>query len=83
MHNIIHQCLIGELEVLKEGEKSRSRPFLMLGLDMPPQPLFKKEVMLKKKNRTINLPQVSLFDILKKFDGETSQKLRVLVVWQG
>lgn len=43
----------------------------MLGLDMPPQPLLKKEVMLKKKNRTINLPQVSLFDILKKFDGET------------
>ncbi|KAG6641856.1 hypothetical protein CIPAW_09G102300 [Carya illinoinensis] len=40
-------------------------PFLMLGLDLPPPPLF-KDVMEKNI-----LPQVPLFNILKKFDGET------------
>ncbi|CAI0440101.1 unnamed protein product [Linum tenue] len=45
-------------------EKSRM-PFLMLGLDLPPPPLF-KDVMEKNI-----IPQVPLFNILKKFDGET------------
>ncbi|CAH2050619.1 unnamed protein product [Thlaspi arvense] len=38
--------------------------FLMLGLDLPPPPLF-KDVMEKNI-----IPQVPLFNILKKFDGE-------------
>ncbi|XP_054783207.1 uncharacterized protein LOC129290459 [Prosopis cineraria] len=40
-------------------------PFLMLGLDLPPPPLF-KDVMEKNI-----IPQVPLFNILKKFDGDT------------
>ncbi|KAJ1260482.1 hypothetical protein BS78_10G236000 [Paspalum vaginatum] len=40
-------------------------PFLMLGLDLPPPPLFKDAM---EKNI---IPQVPLFNILKKFDGET------------
>ncbi|PON80701.1 Ubiquitinyl hydrolase [Parasponia andersonii] len=39
-------------------------PFLMLGLDLPPPPLF-QDVMEKNI-----IPQVPLFNILKKFDGE-------------
>ncbi|GJX99764.1 U4/U6.U5 tri-snRNP-associated protein 2 [Tanacetum coccineum] len=74
--SIIHQCFQGELEVVKEthvkdgatsnivAETSRM-PFLMLGLDLPPPPLF-KDVMEKNI-----IPQVPLFNILKKFDGES------------
>lgn len=47
-----------------EREVSRM-PFLMLGLDLPPPPLF-KDVMEKNI-----IPQVPLFNILKKFDGES------------
>lgn len=47
-----------------QRETSRM-PFLMLGLDLPPPPLF-KDVMEKNI-----IPQVALFNILKKFDGET------------
>ncbi|XP_076906027.1 uncharacterized protein LOC143561971 [Bidens hawaiensis] len=54
--SIIHQCFQGELEVAKDGAETSRMPFLMLGLDLPPSP--------------IN-PQVSLLDILKKFDGES------------
>ncbi|CAH8306374.1 unnamed protein product [Eruca vesicaria subsp. sativa] len=70
-NSIIHQCFQGELEVLREcfkamkTNKSPKMTFLMLGLDLPPPPLF-KDVMEKN----IILP-VALFDILKKFDGET------------
>lgn len=46
------------------AETSRM-PFLMLGLDLPPPPLF-KDVMEKNI-----IPQVPLFNILKKFDGES------------
>jgi len=46
-----------------EREVSRM-PFLMLGLDLPAPPLF-KDVMEKNI-----IPQVPLFNILKKFDGE-------------
>ncbi|KAJ6700373.1 hypothetical protein OIU79_013415 [Salix purpurea] len=45
-------------------ETSRMQ-FLMLGLDLPPPPLF-KDVMEKNI-----IPQVPLFNILKKFDGDT------------
>ncbi|GFQ04392.1 U4/U6.U5 tri-snrnp-associated protein 2 [Phtheirospermum japonicum] len=85
--SIIHQCFQGELEVAKEihskyiGEKNENgdggtevgkvimetskMPFLMLGLDLPPPPLF-KDIMEKNI-----IPQVPLFNIMKKFDGET------------
>ncbi|KAJ6749458.1 hypothetical protein OIU85_000131 [Salix viminalis] len=79
-NSIIYECFQGELEVVKEipnkaitekkengdifTETSRM-PFLMLGLDLPPPPLF-KDVMEKNI-----IPQVPLFNILKKFDGET------------
>ncbi|KAK3218896.1 hypothetical protein Dsin_012866 [Dipteronia sinensis] len=84
--SIIDECLQGELEVVKEipknamtekkeiGDdqnggrehgKTSKMPFLMLGLDLPPPPLF-KDVMEKNI-----IPQVPLFNILKKFDGET------------
>lgn len=46
------------------AETSRM-PFLMLGLDLPPPPLF-QDVMEKNI-----IPQVPLFNILKKFDGES------------
>ncbi|KAK1352205.1 U4/U6.U5 tri-snRNP-associated protein 2-like [Heracleum sosnowskyi] len=69
-HSIIHECFQGELEVVRtEGtnvvtETSRM-PTLMLGLDLPPPPLF-QDVMEKNI-----IPQVPLFNILKKFDGES------------
>ncbi|XP_078173529.1 uncharacterized protein LOC144567301 [Carex rostrata] len=40
-------------------------PFLMLGLDLPPPPLFKDAM---EKNI---IPQIPLFNILTKFDGKT------------
>lgn len=46
------------------GAETSRMPFLMLGLDLPPPPLF-KDVMEKNI-----IPQVPLFNILKKFDGE-------------
>ncbi|KAL3678845.1 hypothetical protein R1sor_021801 [Riccia sorocarpa] len=46
-------------------EEISKMPFLMLGLDLPPPPLF-QDVMEKNI-----IPQVPLFNILKKFDGET------------
>ncbi|CAN4081803.1 unnamed protein product [Withania somnifera] len=77
----------GELEVVKEmltpiaekrenaeddereshsiGMETSRMPFLMLGHDLPPPPLF-TDVMEKNI-----IPQVPLFNILKKFDGET------------
>ncbi|KAD5960201.1 hypothetical protein E3N88_11673 [Mikania micrantha] len=69
-NSIIHQCFQGELEVVKEinvkdGVDVSRMPFLMLGLDLPPPPLF-KDVMEKNI-----IPQVPLFNILKKFDGES------------
>ncbi|GAU21740.1 hypothetical protein TSUD_328650 [Trifolium subterraneum] len=68
--SIIYECFQGELEVVKEIPNTRinetsKMPFLMLGLDLPPPPLF-MDVMEKNI-----IPQVALFNILKKFDGET------------
>ncbi|KNA12437.1 hypothetical protein SOVF_125660 [Spinacia oleracea] len=48
--------------VVRETSKM---PFLMLPLDLPPPPLF-KDVMEKNI-----IPQVPLFNTMKKFDGET------------
>ncbi|CAN4080388.1 unnamed protein product [Withania somnifera] len=55
----------GEHESHSTGMESSRMPFLMLGLDLPPPPLF-TDVMEKNI-----IPQVPLFNILKKFDGET------------
>lgn len=72
--SIIYKCFQGELEVVKETHgaehgkvvmETTRMPFLMLGLDLPPPPLF-KDVMEKNI-----IPQVPLFNILKKFDGES------------
>lgn len=49
--------------------KTSKMPFLVLKLDFPPPPLF-KDVMEKNI-----IPQVPLFNILKKFDGETVTEL--------
>ncbi|XP_050234061.1 uncharacterized protein LOC126682420 [Mercurialis annua] len=62
--NIIKKITDGGNEHVVVTETSRM-PFLMLGLDLPPPPLF-KDVMEKNI-----IPQVPLFNILKKFDGET------------
>uniref|UniRef100_A0A803KX60 USP domain-containing protein n=1 Tax=Chenopodium quinoa TaxID=63459 RepID=A0A803KX60_CHEQI len=81
--NVVIQAL-GELEVVKEIQSKGIReygvaaaddgaseietftvPFIMLDLDLPPPPLFKDALA---KNI---IPQVPLFNILKKFDRET------------
>ncbi|RZC64777.1 hypothetical protein C5167_008465 [Papaver somniferum] len=72
--SIIYKCFQGGLEVVKEIHGAEHAnvvmettriPFLVLELDLPPPPLF-KNVM---ENNII--PQVPLFNILKKFDGES------------
>ncbi|KAL2244993.1 U4/U6.U5 tri-snRNP-associated protein 2 [Sesamum indicum] len=55
----------GGTEADKVMTETSKMPFLMLGLDLPPPPLF-KDIMEKNI-----IPQVPLFNILKKFDGET------------
>lgn len=71
--SIIYDCFQGELEVVKERGSTDGNivrevstvPFLTLGLDLPPPPLFKDTM---EKNI---IPQVPLFNILKKFDGQS------------
>ncbi|MCL7041176.1 hypothetical protein MKW94_021126 [Papaver nudicaule] len=72
--SIIYKCFQGELEVVKEiygaehanvVMETTRMPFLNLELDLPPLPLF-KDVMEKNI-----IPQVPLFSILKKYDGES------------
>ncbi|KAG8387673.1 hypothetical protein BUALT_Bualt02G0045800 [Buddleja alternifolia] len=54
--SIIHECFHGELEVVKESHNKPSKmPFLMLGLELPPPPLFQDII-----------PQVPTFNMLKK-----------------
>ncbi|KAM0844508.1 hypothetical protein ACQ4PT_056997 [Festuca glaucescens] len=55
-----------QVETISDGMVTETPrvPFLMLGLDLPPPPLFKYAM---EKNV---IPQVPLFNILKKFDGE-------------
>lgn len=55
----------GKLDTTDLHRDVSKMPFLMLGLDLPPPPLF-KDVMEKNI-----IPQIPLFNILKKFDGET------------
>ncbi|KAG8490645.1 hypothetical protein CXB51_013899 [Gossypium anomalum] len=54
----------GQIENSNVAAETYRMPFLMLGLDLPEPPLF-KDVMEKNI-----IPQVPLFNILKKFDGE-------------
>ena len=66
-------ALQGELEVVTEAGTGRAKdsstdvvehlPFLMLGLDLPPAPLYKDTL------ERVTIPQVPVFDLLRKFDG--------------
>jgi U4/U6.U5 tri-snRNP-associated protein 2 len=63
----------GELEVTTVGGDPSAAPdkmpFYMLALDLPPAPLF-QDVMEKNI-----IPQVPLYQILQKFDGETEYEV--------
>lgn len=75
--SVISDALQGEIEVTTIAGTGAARksstdlvqrlPFLMLTLDLPPAPLF-KDAMEK-----IVIPQIPIFDLLKKFDGESIQ----------
>jgi len=72
--SIITQCFQGELEVTTEagtGKAAREEtdlvekvPFLVLGMDLPPAPLY-KDVLEKNI-----IPQVPVFELLHKYDGQ-------------
>ncbi|MCL7021617.1 hypothetical protein MKW94_028263, partial [Papaver nudicaule] len=72
--SIIYEYFQGEVEVVIEihgaehdnvvSETTRM-PFLMLGLDLPPPPLTGENI----------IPQVQLYNILKKYDGESITKV--------
>ena len=84
--NIVNECFRGEVHVMTEklsdkkaavsaaadnaGLEESSANFLFLSLDLPQAPLYKDA-----QNHLV-IPQVSLFSLLEKFDGETSQELR-------
>jgi hypothetical protein len=53
--------------------KTTATPFLFLAVDLPPPPLFQDAV---EKNI---IPQVSIYSILAKFDGVTTQVSRDLI----
>ncbi|XP_041028350.1 U4/U6.U5 tri-snRNP-associated protein 2-like [Juglans microcarpa x Juglans regia] len=63
--NAVSKHTGGGTELEAAVTETSRMPFLMLGLDLPPPPLF-QDVMEKNI-----IPQVPLFNILKKFDGET------------
>ncbi len=75
--SIITDCLEGEIELTTlagTGSAKKSSvdvvqrvPFLLLTLDLPPSPLFKDAL------EKIVIPQIPIFDLLKKFDGTTIQ----------
>lgn len=66
---MIHETFQGSVRVttLKKGElqTETTNNFLTLPLEIPPPPLFKDE---EEKNI---IPQVPIFTLLKKYDGET------------
>ena len=86
LRNPVNDCFRGEVHVMTEklsdkkaavsaaadnaGLEEASAPFLFLSLDLPQAPLYKDA-----QNHLV-IPQVSLFSLLEKFDGETSQELR-------
>jgi U4/U6.U5 tri-snRNP-associated protein 2 len=49
--------------------KTNKSPFLFLGLDLPPVPLFQDAI----EGKNI-VPQVSIYSVLAKYDGVTSQE---------
>ncbi|CAF0812132.1 unnamed protein product [Adineta ricciae] len=51
-------------------ESSEETPYLFLSVDLPPPPLFRDEL------KESIIPQVPLFQILTKFDGQTAQELK-------
>ncbi|MEW5299850.1 MAG: hypothetical protein WDW36_002824 [Sanguina aurantia] len=75
--SIITKCFQGELEVITLAGSGKGKaagssddvvertPFLLLAQDLPPPPLF-KDVLEKNI-----IPQVPIFHILHKYDGET------------
>lgn len=75
--SVITNCLEGEIELTTlagTGSAKKSSvdvvqrvPFLLLTLDLPPSPLFKDAL------EKIVIPQIPIFDLLKKFDGKTVQ----------
>jgi len=82
--SIIYQVFQGEIQVTTESPADNSKdgsangeptvttkkvPFLYLSAEIPPPPLFKDEY-----ERNI-IPQMPLFTLLKKFDGETVHHL--------
>jgi len=77
--SVINRCFQGELEVTTVGggagadadadAKPETMPFYMLALDLPQAPLF-QDVMEKNI-----IPQVPLFQVLKKFDGDTEYEV--------
>ncbi|KAK2080629.1 hypothetical protein QBZ16_000483 [Prototheca wickerhamii] len=72
--SIVSDCLRGELEVTTLAGTGRARdraadlvervPFLMLGLDLPPAPLFKDAL------ENVVIPQVPMRELLAKYGGE-------------
>ena len=54
-----------ELQTMQWQETTVTVPFLYLSLDIPPTPLF------KDSQGGLVIPQIPLFEVLKKFDGET------------
>lgn len=55
--------------------KSTVSPFLFLAVDLPPPPLFQDAV---KKNI---IPQVSIYSVLAKYDGKTTQVNLALILY--
>lgn len=51
-------------------EEDEETPFLFLSVDLPPPPLFRDEF------KESIIPQVPLFQILTKFDGQTAQEYK-------
>lgn len=47
-------------------------PFLLLSLDLPPAPLFRQaDTSSEGKGGGVNIPQIPVYQLLSKFDGET------------
>lgn len=70
--SIVHDSLQGQMAVktARVGEEKdwseENVPFLFLTLDLPPPPLFKDDVEF--------IPQIPLFTLLDKFNGESSHE---------
>lgn len=70
--SIIMECFQGKLEICQidsnpkiNGDKNDIVPFLILGLDLPPPPLFRDPL---EKNI---IPQIPIYTILRKYDNMT------------